>query len=173
MDLQVVYRDSNGEPGWEARFGAQSWPCAIGRSGVRETKVEGDGATPAGCWPIRELFYRPDRLARPETVFPCSALRPEDGWCDAPDDPRYNRPVGLPYEARHERLWRDDEIYDCILVLGYNDDPVVPGVGSAIFLHVARPDFAPTEGCVALRRADLLDFLSAAEADTRVCIALP
>ena len=166
----MVYRDSNGEPGWEARFGAQSWPCAIGRSGVRETKVEGDGATPAGCWPIRELFYRPDRLARPETVFPCSALRPEDGWCDAPDDPRYNRPVGLPYEARHERLWRDDGIYDVIVILGHNDDPPLAGKGSAIFLHVARADYAPTLGCVALALPDLIDVLKEADVATRVRI---
>ena len=145
----------------------------MGRGGVRATKCEGDGATPAGCWPIRRVLYRPDRIAPPLSAFAWKPLRSDAGWCDAPGDPRYNRPVRLPYEGRHERLWRDDEIYDLIAVLGYNDDPVEDGAGSAVFLHIARPDFAPTEGCVALARADLLEFLSGAESATRVCIALP
>ena len=169
MNLEVLQRDGR----WQARLGEQAWPCAIGRGGVRLDKAEGDGATPAGCWPIRRVLYRADRLHRPETVFPCDSLQPHDGWCDAPDDPQYNRPVRLPYSARHERLWREDGIYDCIVVLGYNDDPVRGGVGSAIFLHAAREDLSPTEGCVALRRENLLEFLTKATASSQVCIAAP
>ncbi len=169
MDLQVSQIGGR----WQAEFGGRAWPCAVGCGGVRRDKAEGDGATPAGCWPIRRVLFRPDRLARPATAFPCDALEPDDGWCDAPGDPRYNQPVKLPYAGRHERLWRDDGIYDCIVVLGYNDRPVLDGAGSAIFLHIARPDFAPTEGCVALEKVDLLAFLGAATAEARVCIALP
>ncbi len=168
MDLLV----SQGEEGWTARWGADRHPCAIGRSGVvaGAEKREGDGASPAGAWPMRRLLYRPDRLAPPETGLPVTALADDDGWCDDPQDRAYNQPVQLPYAASHERLWRDDEIYDLIVVLGHNDAPVKPGLGSAIFLHCARPDFTPTEGCVALAPETLLQLLATAGPDDRVVI---
>jgi len=169
LDLQVTCENGR----WQARWGAHCRPCAIGRGGVRRDKAEGDGATPAGRWPIRRVLYRADRLEPPRTAVPCEALRPEDGWCDAPGDPRYNTLVRVPYPASHERLWRDDEIYDCLVVLAYNDDPVSAGAGSAIFLHVARPDLSPTEGCVALSRADLLEFLGAAAPGSGVSVVAP
>lgn len=142
--------------------------CALGRGGVTANKREGDGATPAGSFPLRRVLYRPDRLPRPATGLPARRLRPQDGWCDDPDDPNYNRQVRLPYRAHCERLWRDDALYDLIVVLGYNDAPVVPGRGSAIFLHVAHPDYAPTEGCVALARDDLLGGLGDCDSTTRL-----
>ena len=168
MDLLV----SQGEEGWTARWGADRHPCAIGRSGVvaGAEKREGDGASPAGAWPMRRLLYRPDRLAPPETGLPVTALAADDGWCDDPRDRAYNQPVQLPYAASHERLWREDEIYDLIVVLGHNDAPVKPGLGSAIFLHCARPDFTPTEGCVALAPETLLQLLATAGPDDRVVI---
>jgi L,D-peptidoglycan transpeptidase YkuD (ErfK/YbiS/YcfS/YnhG family) len=144
--------------------------CAVGRGGVRRDKREGDGATPVGTWPMRRLLYRADRLARPATALAAEAIASGDGWCDAPDDVSYNEMVELPYPASAERLWRDDGVYDLIVPLGYNDAPVVPGRGSAIFLHVARPDFSPTEGCVALAPADLLAVLAQAGPDCRVVI---
>lgn len=155
MDLAVT-RD--GET-WVAACPVGRWRCAIGRGGVRRDKREGDGATPAGAWRLRRVLYRPDRLSAPETALPVAALAPDDGWCDDPGDPHYNQPVKLPFAARHERLWRDDEIYDVIVVLGHNDDPVQPGAGSAVFLHLAREGYGPTEGCVALARPDLLTYL--------------
>ena len=146
--------------------------CALGKGGVAAmgTKREGDGATPAGLWPLRRLFYRPDRLDAPKTRLPVTALKSSDGWCDAPGDPAYNQPVTLPYPASAEHLWRDDGVYDLIVVLGYNDAPVVPGRGSAIFLHVARPDYSPTDGCVALAEADLLGLLANASPWDALCI---
>lgn len=142
----------------------------MGRGGVRKKKSEGDGATPAGCWPIRRVLYRADRLIRPETVFPCDPVRPDDAWCDAPSDPQYNTLVRLPHPTSHERLWREEAIYDCIAVLGYNDSPVHAGAGSAIFLHIARQNLGPTEGCVALLQDHLLEFLRAAHRSSRVCV---
>lgn len=135
--------------------------CALGPAGVRPAadKREGDGASPAGVWPIRRVLYRPDRGPAPTSVFPTSALTPDDGWCDAPQDPAYNQPVKLPYPASAEALWREDGIYDVIVVLGHNDDPPVPFMGSCIFLHLARPDYSPTQGCVAIARQDLEDLL--------------
>lgn len=145
-------------PGGEAR-------CAIGKTGVTpaESKHEGDGASPIGVWPMRQVFYRADRLDRPETALPVDALIPEAGWCDDPASPFYNLPVALPFPLSHEKLWRDDPLYDVIVVLGYNDAPVIPGKGSAIFLHIARPDYAGTEGCIACAREDVLAILKVAK----------
>ncbi len=135
--------------------------AALGRGGVRTHKQEGDGATPAGLLPLRRVLYRADRVARPRAAVPAMPLAPHDGWCDDPSHADYNRPVRLPHDGRHEALWRADAVYDIIGVLGWNDAPVVRGMGSAIFLHVARPDFAPTEGCIALALQDLRLLLEA------------
>lgn len=140
--------------------GGRRFPCALGAGGVAAAKREGDGVTPAGRFAIRCLYYRPDRMARPVCALPTVALTANDGWCDDPDDAAYNCFVTLPHAGRHERLWRCDGLYDLMLPLGYNDDAIVPGAGSAIFLHIARPDFSPTEGCVALARHDLLSLLA-------------
>ena len=146
--------------------------CALGRGGVKPAvdKREGDGASPAGVWPMRRVLWRADRLARPVTALPLAAVAETDGWCDAPTDPAYNRPVRLPYPASAERLWLAEAVYDVIVVLGHNDDPPVPGLGSAIFLHLARPGYAPTEGCVALSREDMLELLSLAKLGDAVAI---
>ncbi len=135
--------------------------AALGSGGIRARKHEGDGATPAGLLPLRRLLFRADRLPRPRAAVPCMPLAPHDGWCDDPDDRAYNRPVRLPYAARAETLWRDDATYDVVGILGWNDDPPRRSEGSAIFLHLARPHYSPTEGCIALARADLLSLLAA------------
>lgn len=142
-------------------IGGRRVRCALGPAGVvpAADKREGDGASPAGAWPIRYALYRPDRLPPPQSEIRVKAMSEDDGWCDAADDPNYNRPVKLPYGASHERMWRDDHVYDIVVVLGHNDDPPVAGAGSAIFLHVARDGYTPTEGCVAVARDDLEDLL--------------
>jgi L,D-peptidoglycan transpeptidase YkuD (ErfK/YbiS/YcfS/YnhG family) len=137
--------------------GRLTWPggetrAACGRGGVRADKREGDGASPEGTFPLLYGFYRPDRVARPPSRLPMTALQPNLGWVDEPADPNYNRLVTLPYAASHEEMWLADGLYDLVVVIGYNTDPVVPGRGSAIFLHVARPDFSPTAGCIAIAR---------------------
>ncbi len=140
--------------------GAAPFRAAIGAGGIGLKRAEGDGITPVGVFPIRKILYRADRIARPATGLPLQAIAPDDGWCDAPDDPAYNCLVKLPYGASAEALWREDPLYDLIVVLGFNDAPVVPGAGSAIFLHVARTDYGPTQGCIALARDDLLKAVS-------------
>ena len=147
--ILTIYPDRRAE--WKGRM----MRCAVGRSGFSANKREGDGATPVGCFPMREIFFRADRIAEPKTELPCRPLTKFDGWCDDPADPLYNRPVTLPYAASHEEMMRLDGLYDLVIVLGYNDDPPISGMGSAIFLHVAAPDFTPTEGCIALSLADL------------------
>ena len=145
-------------------LGGRKVRCALGRSGVKPAadKREGDGASPAGVWPIRRVFYRPDRGPPPATAFELEPISRDDGWCDAPRDPAYNQPVRLPYPASAEHMWLETGVYDIVVVLGHNDDPVVPGMGSCIFLHLSRPDYSPTQGCVAVPRADLEELLSKA-----------
>lgn len=134
--------------------------CCIGAGGTTANKHEGDQCTPLGAWPLRRVFYRPDRPPIPQTSLPLVRITRTMGWSDDPCDPKqYNRLVALPYAHRHEMLWRDDGVYDIVVELGYNDAPPVIGRGSAIFLHVARPDFAPTAGCVALAIEDLRQLL--------------
>ena len=125
-------------------------PCALGRSGTKQRKHEGDGATPSGSFGLVAVLYRPDRGPRPRTRLPVTAIRENSGWCDDPIDRAYNREIRLPHPAGHERLWRNDRLYDVIVVIDYNLAHPIPGRGSAIFLHLASEDFAPTEGCLAV-----------------------
>jgi L,D-peptidoglycan transpeptidase YkuD (ErfK/YbiS/YcfS/YnhG family) len=163
MDMFVTARSINprlGTLSWTAAAGQRTVTCALGRSGIAASKREGDGATPVGRFPLRRVLYRADRLALPPIALPSAVIEPGDGWCDDPASSDYNRQVRLPITASHEHLWRLDELYDIVVVLGHNDDPPVAGAGSAIFLHVARPDYAPTQGCVAVARSDLLQLLA-------------
>ncbi|MES1151116.1 MAG: L,D-transpeptidase family protein [Dongia sp.] len=154
-----------------AVLGALSVPCALGRSGISSDKTEGDGCTPAGRFPIRRLLYRPDRVRDLTCGLRMQPMSPSDGWCDDPEDSAYNRLVTRPYPASHEAMWLESALYDLVLVIGHNDDPVVPGKGSAVFLHLAQPDFAPTEGCVAFARTDFVALLQAMEPTTHIVIA--
>ncbi len=147
-------------------YGPLVFPCALGRAGRRARKREGDGASPIGTWPIVQIFYRADRVARPRTRLevPIRPLDPRDAWCDRVGDRNYNRLVRLPYpglDESEERLWRADHLYDICVVLGHNRRPRVQGLGSAIFMHVARAGFEPTAGCVALGLGDLVKLLEA------------
>ncbi|HXC13509.1 MAG TPA: L,D-transpeptidase family protein [Stellaceae bacterium] len=146
------------------RDGVLRWPgglarAAGGRAGVSANKKEGDGATPAGTFALVSAFFRADRMSPPRSGLPLRALLPSDAWVDDPVDPNYNRLVSLPYPGHTEPLWLDDPVYDLLVVIGYNMAPVVPGSGSAIFLHIARPDFSPTAGCVAVEREVLVGLM--------------
>lgn len=143
-------------------WGGKNASCRIGRQGfVAETdRREGDQKTPLGSYGFRFGLYRADRLARPESALVMRALHINDGWCDDPQDVAYNRFVRLPYGARHETLWRTDEVYDIILVISHNDSPPQAGLGSAVFVHLARPDGQGTSGCVAVDRTVMMDMLT-------------
>lgn len=142
--------------GWLSA-GGRILPCALGRSGVRVDKREGDGATPTGTYRFRAAFApqgKPVRTAR----LPFVTVDAGDGWCDAADDRNYNAPVRSSYAASHETLLRDDHLYDMVLVPDHNRAALGPGLrgrGSAVFVHLARPGYTPTEGCVALSRRDM------------------
>lgn len=138
----------------------QVFRATLGRGGVRLDKLEGDGATPVAVLPLRRVLYRADRVRAPECAVAVEPIAPDDGWCDDPAERDYNRMIRLPHDGHYEELWRRDALYDVIGVLGWNDAPVERGRGSAIFLHVARGDYAPTEGCIALALDDLRQVLA-------------
>lgn len=148
-------------------------PCVVGRAGTSTRKREGDGATPLGRFRLLRLLYRRDRLRRPAGPLPASPIRQQDGWCDAPTDRNYNRPVALPYPASAETMWRDDRLYDIVVILDHNQRPRIKGAGSAIFMHVARPGLKPTEGCVALPLPGLLRLLSHLRHGSAIAIICP
>jgi len=147
-------------PSGQFWFQGETFRAACGRTGVSARKQEGDHATPAGLLPLRKVLYRADRLGKPKAAVPIEPLAPNDGWCDDPAARAYNTQIQLPNDVHHEELWRRDQVYDVIAVLGWNDAPPERNRGSAIFLHVARPDYAPTEGCIALALFDLLQVLA-------------
>ena len=151
--------------------GGLKFACALGRSGGRVRKREGDGATPTGRYRLVCVLYRADQRRRPRTALPVRAIRPHDGWCDASGDRKYNQAVSLPYPASAEQMCRADGLYDLVVVLDHNSRPRRRGAGSAIFIHVARPGYLPTEGCVALAAPHLERLL--ARLRTGAFIVLP
>ncbi len=158
-------------PDGRLEFDGKTYKCVLGKGGVGIDKKEGDGKTPVGTFPLRLVYFRPDKVEGLQTGLPTKAFNQNIGWSDDVTKPDYNKEVNLSYEGSHERLWRpDDDLYDLIVVIGYNDDPPVVGKGSAIFMHVARPAFTPTAGCVALSKPDLLEVLSGCDADTKISI---
>ena len=167
-DLLIVQVDSpDSSLGW-ATLGERRWRCTIGAGGAREDKVEGDAATPVGTFPLRRIYFRNDRLVLPKVELPTRPISEHDGWCDDPRSPSYNRLVRVPNDWSYERLWRDDGLYDLLVVVGYNDDPPEGEWGSAIFLHIAREDLSPTQGCVAFSRNDLLELVPLLTPHTRL-----
>lgn len=165
---------------WTATTGTlevngKTYPCTLGRSGVCEPseKKEGDGKTPLGTYPLRQLIYRADRNAKPATDLSVEILTPETGWCEDPAHADYNKKITLPHASVNDRMTREDSLYDYVVVIGYNDDPVVPGKGSAIFMHLARPEFTPTQGCVGLRPEDLLEVLKCCSPSSKIVITPP
>jgi L,D-peptidoglycan transpeptidase YkuD (ErfK/YbiS/YcfS/YnhG family) len=164
--MEIVV-DSHGFVTWADAAGIpRTVRCAVGRNGIGDKISEGDGYTPVGRFALRRVMVRSDRISDLHTALPVSPLSKTDGWCDDPASADYNKPVTLPHPARHEELWRDDGVYDVIVEIGCNDDPVEPGKGSAIFMHVAKPGYTPTEGCVALALDDLLDLLRVCDASS-------
>jgi L,D-peptidoglycan transpeptidase YkuD (ErfK/YbiS/YcfS/YnhG family) len=168
VDLVIVKRRPGAPARGLLRAGTLVVPCALGRGGVVSSKREGDGGTPMGRFALRRLWWRAGRVLRPRCGLPMRQTKPQDGWCDAPAHPRYNRPVTLPFAPSHETMWREDHLYDVVIEIGWNDLPARRGRGSAIFLHLARPGYSPTEGCVAVSRAALLKLLPLIGRHTRI-----
>ena len=170
VDLVTVRSLSGATSRGRLHIGTQVLSCALGKAGTSHDKREGDGASPAGIYAMRFGLYRADRIMRPRTGLPLRPLRPGDGWCDDPMSGRYNRFVRLPFAGSAEHLWRDDGLYDVLVVLAHNDCPLVRGRGSAVFLHAAAPGLGATAGCITLPRADLVKLLSQIGSNSRLKI---
>jgi L,D-peptidoglycan transpeptidase YkuD (ErfK/YbiS/YcfS/YnhG family) len=167
-DDHVMHVDAGGWLEWRGR----RYRAALGRGGVRVDKREGDGATPAGRFPLRYVYYRADRLDRPLTGLKTAVIRPSDGWCSIAEHADYNRKVELPHVdgGNVESLWLDGGVYDIVVDIGYNDDPPIPGLGSAVFLHVAPEHYGPTDGCIGLAKDDLLEVLRTTPRGASICV---
>nr|WP_272213578.1 L,D-transpeptidase family protein [Marinicella sp. W31]MDC2879536.1 hypothetical protein [Marinicella sp. W31] len=152
------------------RCGPLCFPAAIGRSGISAMKREGDGATPLAMMKVTGGLARRRIPILPETPLRLRRIGPNDGWCDAPSDPNYNRPVRLPYAPSHEKLTRDDGIYDIIIILDWNMRCRAREKGSAVFFHLARPGFLPTAGCVAIAPSAMRVLLPHLRRGTRLVV---
>ena len=144
--------------------------CALGKSGIRKKRTEGDNITPKGTFKIIKIYYRKDRIAKINSAFKLIEIKKNMGWCDDPESKKYNQLINLPSKYRHEKLFRNDRIYDLILVLDYNMSPVIKNKGSAIFIHIAKNNYCKTKGCIALKREDLIEIISKIKRDTKVII---
>jgi L,D-peptidoglycan transpeptidase YkuD (ErfK/YbiS/YcfS/YnhG family) len=150
--------------------GSLALPVALGRTGIKANKREGDGATPRGNFRLKRLWWRADRHPRPATLLPVRHIAPDDGWCEEPSNRLYNRRIKMPPNSKADRLARTDHLYDFIIELDHNTRPRVAGRGSAVFIHVARPGFAPTAGCVALAMNSLRRLLARVGPRTRIMV---
>ena len=165
----VMIRPAAGNPrrGW-LTAGGRTIPVALGRGGIRANKREGDGGTPKGTFHPRKLWWRADRHPQPRTFLPVRAIAPEDAWCEDPNDRHYNKPVRLKRDRGGDRLTREDHLYDFIVEIDHNTSPRIAGRGSAVFLHLARDNFAPTAGCVSMTKSAMLHLLQRLGPGTRI-----
>ena len=151
-------------------YKGEKYKASIGKEGITENKKEGDEKTPIGCFKLREIFYRKDRIEKPKSVLKVKEIKENYGWCNDCSSRNYNKLIKIPTKEKHEKLWRKDNTYDIIVPLGYNDEPATKDKGSAIFMHLARKNYSPTEGCIALSKEDLLEILSKISNETLVCV---
>lgn len=170
--IRIQARSGRRSQGWlfPGAGGLEPRRVALGRTGIKASKHEGDGGTPAGRFRPLRLWWRADRLPRPATLLPVRRIGRDDAWCEDPSDRRYNRLFRRSANEPGDRLRRNDGLYDLIVEIDYNTRPRVAGRGSAVFIHVARDGFAPTAGCVALRRIELLQLLRRLSPKTRIII---
>jgi L,D-peptidoglycan transpeptidase YkuD (ErfK/YbiS/YcfS/YnhG family) len=169
--IKIQAAAGNSSRGWLSA-GGQTLPVALGRGGIKANKREGDGGTPKGTFRPLRLWWRSDRHRRPRTFLPVRAIGPDDAWCEDPHSRHYNRPVQRSRDAGGDRLKREDHLYDFIIEIDHNSSPRVSGRGSAVFLHLARPNGSPTAGCVAFRANDLRRLLTQLGPETRIAIQL-
>ena len=144
--------------------------CAIGKAGIRKKKKEGDNITPKGIYKIIKIYYRDDRIKKISSKFKLIKITKKMGWCDDPKSKKYNRLIKLPNKYSHEKLYKKNNTYDLLLVLDYNMKPIVKNKGSAIFIHVAKRNYKPTAGCIALKKKDLLKLTKIIKLSTKILI---
>jgi L,D-peptidoglycan transpeptidase YkuD (ErfK/YbiS/YcfS/YnhG family) len=142
--------------------------CALGKGGIKKKVKEGDNITPKGIFKIIKIYYRPDKINKIISSIKKIKIKKNMGWCDDPSSSYYNKQVKLPSKYNHERLYRKDNLYDLILVLNYNTNPIIKNKGSAIFLHIAKKKYQPTKGCIAFKKQDLIQLTSVIKKNTKI-----
>jgi L,D-peptidoglycan transpeptidase YkuD (ErfK/YbiS/YcfS/YnhG family) len=144
--------------------------CALGKAGIKKKEKEGDNVTPKGIFKITSMYYRPDRIKNIITAIKKIKIKKNIGWCDDPDSHFYNQQISLPTKFNHEKLYRNDNLYDLVLVLNYNTNPIIKNKGSAIFIHIAKKNYKKTKGCIALKKKHLIELISKIKKNTKIKI---
>ena len=144
--------------------------CSLGKNGVTQNKVEGDKCTPSGIYRLKQVFYRADRIKKFTTNIKKIKIKKNMGWCDDSSSKKYNHLIKIPNKFSHEKLYRKDHIYDIIVVLNYNMNPVIKKKGSAIFMHIAKKNYSKTLGCIGLKKNDLLEILNKVKKNNKIKI---
>ena len=148
------------------------YACAIGRNGLTKDKIEGDHKTPVGKYKFKKIFYRADKLGEIIFNIPAKIISKNDGWCDDPKNKFYNQFIQFPFDASAEHLYREDDLYDILCVINYNTDPIIPGKGRAVFLHISKPNFEGTEGCVAIEKSNMIELAKTIDSETELLIKI-
>ena len=143
--------------------------CAIGKRGIGDKKKEGDLITPRGQFKVKYILYRKDRV-KFSTKLKKKIIKKNMGWCNDPESKEYNKSVKLPSSFNHEKLYKKENIYDIILVINYNMNPIKRNKGSAIFIHIAKKNYKKTEGCVAIKKRELLKIVKKIKPNTKIKI---
>ena len=144
--------------------------CALGKGGVKKKIIEGDNITPKGIFKIIKIYYRPDKIKKIKTLIKKIKIKKNMGWCDDPNSDFYNKQIKLPTKLSHEKLYRNDNLYDLIAVLNYNTNPIIKNKGSAIFMHIGKDSYKKTKGCIALKGEHLITIISKIKKNTKIKI---
>ena len=144
--------------------------CSLGKAGIKKKTKEGDQVTPKGIFKVIKIYYRKDKIKKIINPIKKIQIKKNMGWCDDPKSDLYNQQIKLPSKFSYEKLYRKDGLYDIILVLNYNTSPIVKKKGSAIFIHIAKRKFKPTEGCIGLKKNDLIKLLKKIKKNTKIKI---
>ena len=144
--------------------------CSIGKRGITVKKIEGDNKTPAGTFRFKSIFYRKDRVPKIKTSLQKIVITKKMGWCDDVNSNFYNKLIKFPFNKSAEKFWIKDNIYDVIIILNYNMNPILKNKGSAVFLHVARKNYTPTKGCIAISKKDMYFLISKINTKTKLII---
>ena len=144
------------------------FPCALGKAGIKKKKKEGDNITPKGIFRLIEVYYRSDRIKNIKTSLKKNKIKKNMGWCDDPKSKSYNKLIKIPSSEKHERLYRNDHLYDIVITINYNMNPTIKNKGSAIFLHITKGSYKKTKGCIALKRGDLIQLVSKIRKNTKI-----
>ena len=145
--------------------------CAIGKRGITYKKKEGDQKTPKGTFSFKSIFYRKDRMRNLKTTIKKKIITKNMGWCDDSNSKYYNKLIKLPFKKKAEKMWLEDRIYDVLVVIDYNIKPVIKNKGSAIFLHIAKKNYPPTKGCIAINKKDILFLINKINNKTKLIIS--